>query len=280
MIHSIRYKLQSVPAMLPTVFVFLIIAYSVYFSIFELIPAITAWYHGAIPDDNARHLFFRAAPETIAASFGAQAVITRFVKFRKVEGSDKKEKYLKQYKMMKMHQLLYWPILGIIASVPGAALYAGIQWLWNKHYDKIKTLVANQHIMDHIHNTTILNMARNPSVISQIETFITTDGQKKLVVLAGTLGAAFVMKRMYWNVQGWFAERNVMQNNMLGKLNWYHNLVPAYVDRVNWIADNNGPYNAENHQRKNEIFLWISGIIATMAFGGGLYILLVVSHQH
>jgi len=26
--------------------------------------------------------------------------------------------------------------------------------------------------------------------------------------------------------------------------------------------------------------LWVSGIIAAMAFGGGLHLLLVVSHQH
>lgn len=289
MLTAIRYKLQSIPASVVLVAVLVIAMYSFYYAIFELIPWVTVHYHLWIKDPDTRHMYFRAGPEAIAATLAVSAILYNFVK---ADGTLKHE-----YPVFSIPKMFLRGFLGILVSIPMIA----IAWLgfyfWDKNWARIHGLFIKATAAHHIAIHAPVHIVASPSTVSTITALITTDGQKKVIVVLGVLAAnVLVMKPFYWNIQNWFGERHLLKHNGNVTAHWYYMFVPAYRGHLQEIydtevmvpgsasgsrfADWRDRLNPQNHGLHNEIFLWISRGTLLIALGGGLFIALVVAHSH
>jgi hypothetical protein len=280
-------KLQSVPAIAVFAFVGLLLGMCIYYSPLETYAPITNWYHTHVPNDYWRHLLFRAYPETMFAAWFAQCVAVLAV----VNGK------LKQYRVFKTHELFWRPVVGLLATIPGAAAMAGALFLWNKYGIGSRVHSAAQafckagssgHCLSQ-HAIAVINA--HPGVLGQFEQSVLLDGQKKLIVLAGSfIFGVFLMKQYFLNVQGWLAEHHVIDiaaknedrrsrgKKLISPVRLYHHLIPGYKLRIiEAVLAGESSLHRENHRSvNNNIYKAFKAVVVAGVFGG-LYILFFIA---
>ena len=272
----IRCKIQSIPAFVPLAIIFLIATYSWYYGVFELDPTINHTYHTLLPNPDQRHLFARAAPEAITMTLAVSSILYLFVT---ASGQLKKE-----YPIYSIPKMFLRAFLGILVSIPAIAGVYGLFYLWNLHWARIHSIILGSSL-SHIHSPVHI-VTSNPDTVSKLVALLTTDGQKKIIVIAGVLVAnALVMKPFYYNIQNWFIERHLLKHNGVAVKRWYHRILPAYWDHLLVVSASvhgdskwKEKLSPKNHGLHNEIFLWASTIALVISFAGGLDIALVIAH--
>ena len=275
---TLRCKIQSIPAFVPLAIIFLIATYSWYYGIFELDPTVNHAYHTVLSNPDQRHLFARAAPEAIAMTLAVSSILYLFVT---ASGRLKK-----QYPIYSIPKMFLRAFLGILVSIPAIAAVYGLFYLWNLHWAQIHSFILGSSL-SHIHAPVHI-VASNPDTVSKLVALLTTDGQKKVIVIAGVLVAnVLVMKPFYYNIQNWFGERHILKHDGYAVRTWYYRFLPAYWDhllvislRINPKTDSNWreKLSPKNHGLHNEIFLWISRVALLISFAAGAYIAVVIAH--
>lgn len=293
-------KIWSVPGIALLAFVGLLLGMCIYYGPLETYAPITNWYHNTLPlSDDWRHLLFRAYPETTFAAWFAQcaamvAIIGGVIK--------------RHFRVYKTHELFWRPVVGLIFTIPGAAAMAGILWLWNKHQVGTRIHAAahafcsaggRNCVSEHVHAFS----AAHPGLFDQLAQSTVLDGQKKLIVIAGSfVFGLWWMKPYFENVQGWLAEHSIITTDAknasrrdrgkteIGYTRFYHHLLPGFRDHVRFISKHLGEtvpdlkgnmkmitLNKQNHRPLNNFiyraFKWV--IIAGVA--GGLYIMFFIA---
>lgn len=279
-------KVWSIPGIAALALIGLLLGMCVYFGPLETYAPITSLYHTLVPNDYWRHLLFRAYPETTFAAWFAQCAAFVAV----VDGAVKRK-----YRIFRTNELFWRPVVGLIFTIPGAAAMAGIFWLWNK-YGIGSRVTSAAHAFCHagssghcLSNHAIAVINSHPGLLGQFEQSTVLDGQKKLIVLAGSfIFGLWWMKSYFYNVQGWLAEHSVISTTARNKARvhkgkqpvfytrWYHYVLPGFMERVKYAAQTND-LHTENHRTVNNVIyraflgVTVAGII------GGAYIMFFIS---
>lgn len=270
--RKLYYKLLSMPAIIILAFVGLMIGFAFYFDPLETYKPITDGFHAAVPNGDFRHLFFRAAPETLAAAWLAGPLIYSFVKKGK----------LKYKNTMSIPRLFIRPLVALIFAAPGMALMAYSFYLYSKFHTDVVAITGFHP--PHI-NAVQIFQSSHASWWQKISDTVVGDGKKKLVVLAGSVFmASWIMKPEFFAIQSWFAEDYCIRHgyaddpNKVFRGRWYHHLVPNYRDRIKYEIED-GNYNLAQHQTRHNVFKWVMLAAGAGLFINGLCILIFVIHS-
>lgn len=279
-------KVWSIPGIAVLAFVGLLLGMCVYFGPLETYAPITNWYHSQVPNDYWRHLLFRAYPETTFAAWFAQCAA-----YVAVVGGVLK----KQYRIFHTHELFWRPIVGLVFTIPGAAAMAGIFWLWDKYnvgsrvHSAVHAFCSAGSSAHCLSNHVIAVVNSHPGLLGQLEQSTVLDGQKKLIVIAGSfIFGLWWMKNYFYNVQGWLSEHSVLSTDARNKsrihrgkapvsyTRWYHYALPGFKDRVKLTAQTQDLHR-ENHRTVNNVIYRTFQAVAVAGIIGGLYIMFFIS---
>jgi hypothetical protein len=268
--HPLRWARNIVLlALLGAVITYLcvLIVVALYYDIFETIPAVTRWWHHAIPDPTLRHAVRDVSEGLLGGLGGVFAVRNRYRPLKPRNVLDTIEiDYLhipnvKDDRRSSLWWLLALPVLVLIYAQIGFWIAFGI-------------MQAGQGLFHHVHFLASPRISAHPSLSARLTAVIAQQWPQKLMGYA----AAFFFgrrpaKAIFDDLQLWQCEQQVLRGRTAPP--WYY--PPTWRATFNDVLSTGAP-TRERHGRAPSWALRTAGLVSGGLIAQGAAILLIVAN--
>jgi hypothetical protein len=268
--HPLRWARNTVLlALLGAVITYLcvLIAVALYYDVFETIPAVTRWWHRAIPDPTLRHAVRDVGEGLLGGLGGVFAVRNRYKVHRPRNRLDTIEiDYLRIPNVKDDRRSSLWWLLGLPVLV---LIYAQVGF-----WAAFGIVQAAQGLIHHVPLVAASNVGGHPSLSARITEAVARQWPQKLM---GYTAAFFFGRRpakaVFDDLQLWQCEKQVLRGRTTPP--WYY--PPTWRATFHDVQASGAPA-AERHGRAPSWALRAAGLVGVALVAQGAFIVLVVAN--